>query len=86
MKEFNDSAEMDRVFDEGEESILNYADMSTAHVVRPAQPTRRISMDMSESMVRDLDAIANDLAVNRQAVIKFACKAFIDEEKRKAMA
>ena len=78
-------ADIDKAFEAGED-MREYFDFSSGHMRASAQPTRRISMDMSESMVRDLDAIANDLAVNRQAVIKFACKAFIDEEKRKATA
>lgn len=80
-KRFSSEEEMERVFDAGEESILDYADMSTARVERPA--ARRISMDMAPGMVRGLDAAAERLGVNRQAVIKFACDQYLQREEER---
>lgn len=76
-KRFDSAEEMERVFDAGEESILDYADMSTATVSKPV--ARRISMDMAPGMVVRLDAEAERLGVNRQAVIKFACDRYLAE-------
>ena len=76
-KRFENADEIGRVFDAGEESILDYADMSTAKVVRPV--AKRISMDMAPGMVTSLDAEAERLGVNRQAVIKFACDRYLAE-------
>lgn len=80
-KRFSSADEMERVFDAGEESILDYADMSTATVARPA--AKRISMDMTPAMVRGLDAAAERLGVNRQAVIKFACDQYLQREEER---
>lgn len=67
--------EFDRIFDEGEESILPYLDVSKAQRINA--PSKRISMDMNPDMVRSLDREAKRLGVNRQAVIKFACDGYL---------
>ena len=83
-KRFSSAEEMERVFDAGEESILDHADMTTATVLKP--PAKRISMDMTPSMVRGLDAAAERLGVNRQAVIKFACDQYLQREEERLRA
>jgi hypothetical protein len=60
--------ELDRIFDEGEEDILQYFDLSTA--IRPNQPIQKVSIDIPTWMVLALDKEAQRLGVPRQAVIK----------------
>ncbi|WP_283171044.1 type II toxin-antitoxin system BrnA family antitoxin [Curtanaerobium respiraculi] len=84
MKRFSSSEEMERVFDAGDESILDYADMSRAR--RIGEPAKRISMDMPPGMVSRLDREAARLGVNRQAVIKFACDGYLAEVERREAA
>ncbi|WP_455137374.1 type II toxin-antitoxin system BrnA family antitoxin [Thermophilibacter sp.] len=74
MKTFESSEQMERVFDEGKESVLDYADMSTLR--KPGKTaTKRVGIDFPVWMVEGLDAEANRLAVSRQAVVK----ALVDE-------
>lgn len=60
--------DFDKVFDEGREDIVDYLDMST--VKRPNRKTRKVNVDLPEWMIASLDAEADRLAINRQAVIK----------------
>ena len=49
MKTFNSSVEMERVFDEGEESILDYADMSSLrHPNRERNALKALSVRLPE--------------------------------------
>ena len=74
MKTFESTEQMERVFDEGKESILDYADMSTLR--KPGKTTtKRVNIDFPIWMVEDLDAEADRLAFPRQAVVK----ALVDE-------
>ncbi len=54
---------LDEKFDEGQEDILQYFDVSTA--------SRRILVDFPEWMLESLDNEAKHLGISRQAVIKF---------------
>jgi hypothetical protein len=60
--------EFDRIFDEGEEDILQYFDMSKAR--RPGLEQRRVHVNMPNWMIRSLDDEAERLGVTRQDVIK----------------
>ncbi|OUO94217.1 type II toxin-antitoxin system BrnA family antitoxin [Rubneribacter badeniensis] len=62
--------EFDRIFDEGEEDIVEYLDLST--VRRPNLDTdlRRVNVDFPEWMIDELDREAKRIGINRQAVIK----------------
>ena len=62
------SEEFDRLFDEGREDITAYLDLSSAR--RPNRKTRKVNVDLPEWMINSLDAEADRLAINRQAVIK----------------
>ena len=62
------SEDFDRLFDEGEEDILQYLDLSSA--TRPNRKTKKVNVDLPEWMIVSLDAEAERLAINRQAVIK----------------
>ena len=62
--------EFDRIFDEGKEDIMDYLDLDSAEVHYPATRVRRVNVDFPEWMIQELDAAAEHLAINRQAVIK----------------
>jgi len=60
--------ELDRRFDEGED-IHQIVDMSKVKITRPGKKIR-LTLDVSESLVRDLDDIRNRIGVDRSALIK----------------
>lgn len=60
--------ELDRLFDEGKEDILQYFDLSKAR--RPNLEIKRVNVDLPQWMVNALDREAERLGVTRQSVIK----------------
>jgi hypothetical protein len=60
--------EFDRRFDDGED-IHQIVDMSKVKVTRPGKKIR-LTLDVSEALVRDLDEIRNRIGVDRSALIK----------------
>ena len=60
--------ELDRLFDEGKEDVLQYFDLSKAR--RPNLETRRVNVDLPEWMIAALDAEARQRGITRQAMIK----------------
>ncbi len=60
--------ELDQIFDEGKEDIVDYLDLTTARRIN--RKTRKVNVDLPEWMIASLDAEADRLAINRQAVIK----------------
>ena len=60
--------EFDRIFDEGEEDIIQYLDMSTAR--HPGLEAKRVNVDFPNWMVNSLDKQAKRLGIARQALIK----------------
>lgn len=82
-KTFSSAEEMERVFDEGEESILDYADMSTLRKPGKEQQ-RRVALDMVESQVSRLDAYAKRYGITRQSLIKVWLTERMDEEDERA--
>jgi hypothetical protein len=60
--------ELDRLFDEGEEDIIEYLDLSTLR--RPAYQQKEISVNFPEWMLSLLDKEANKIGVTTQAIIK----------------
>ena len=60
--------EFDRRFDDGED-IHQLADMSKVKISRPGRKVR-LTLDVSEALVRDLDDIRNRIGVDRSALIK----------------
>lgn len=67
MKPIN-NLEFDQVFNDGEEDIIEYLDLSSAK--RPNQKTKRVNVDFPLWMVESLDKEAAHLGVPRQALIK----------------
>jgi hypothetical protein len=62
------SNEFDRRFDAGED-VHELVDMSQAAVTRPGRKVR-LTLDVSEALVKDLDDIRNKIGVDRSAIIK----------------
>lgn len=63
------AVELDRIFEEGEESILDYADMSTLR--KPNQEKQRsLSIQLPEWLIDALDREARRMGISRQAVMK----------------
>lgn len=70
--------ELDALFDEGKEDILQYFDVDNA--TRPSLETQRVNVDFPKWMVTALDCEARRLSIPRQAVIKM----WIDERLKAA--
>lgn len=62
------SAEFDRRFDSGED-IHDLIDMSGAKVIRHGKKVR-ITLDIAESLAKDIDEIREEIGVDRGALIK----------------
>ena len=62
------AAEFDKIFDDGEEDILPYLDLSKAE--RPNQAPKRVNVDFPLWVVNGLDREAQRLGVTRQSLIK----------------
>lgn len=71
--------EFDRRFDAGED-IHKLVDMSQATVARPGRKVR-LTLDVSESLVKDLDDIRNKIGVDRSAIIKIWLHERVQQEK-----
>jgi hypothetical protein len=61
-------AEFDARFDSGED-IHELTDIAKAKVTRPGKKVR-ITLDVSETLVRDIDAVRERIGVDRGALIK----------------
>ena len=64
----NNNEEFDRRFDNGED-IHNLIDMSKAKIIRHGKKVR-ITLDVAESLVNDIDRIRSAIGVDRSALIK----------------
>jgi hypothetical protein len=73
------SAEFDRRFDSGED-IHDLIDMSKATVIRQGKKVR-ITLDVAESLVKDIDEIRKRLGVDRGALIKVWLHEKVKQEK-----
>ncbi len=71
--------EFDRRFDEGED-IHDLIDMSKAKVTRPGKKVR-ISLDIAESLVKEIDEIRQQIGVDRGALIKVWLHERVQKEK-----
>lgn len=60
--------EFDKMFDEGKEDILQYAELSTA--TRPNLEQKKINIDMPVWMINNLDKEAKRLGISRQSLLK----------------
>jgi hypothetical protein len=71
--------EFDNRFDAGED-IHELVDMSQATVARPGRKVR-LTLDVSEALVKDLDDIRNKIGVDRSAIIKIWLHERVQQEK-----
>ena len=62
------ASELDKIFDDGEEDILQYFDLSTA--TRPNKELKRVNVDFPQWVVNGLDRESARLGVARQSLIK----------------
>lgn len=75
------SGEFDRRFD-AKEDIHELVDMSHATITRPGKKVR-LTLDVSETLVKDLDNIRNKIGVDRSAMIKIWLHERVQQENRK---
>ena len=73
------SEEFDRRFDSGED-IHDLIDMSKATLVHHGKKVR-ITLDIAESLVRDIDEIRKKIGVDRGALIKVWLHEKVKQEK-----
>ena len=73
------SKEFDRRFDSGED-IHDLIDMSRATVIRHGKKVR-ITLDIAESLVKDIDEIRKRIGVDRVALIKVWLHEKVKQEK-----
>jgi hypothetical protein len=73
------SDEFDRRFNDGED-IHELIDMSKAKITRPGRKVR-LTLDVSEALVKDLDDIRNRIGVDRSAIIKIWLHERVKQEK-----
>jgi hypothetical protein len=73
------SVEFDRRFDSGED-IHDLIDMSKATVIRQGKKVR-ITLDVAESLVKDIDDIRKRIGVDRGALIKVWLHEKVKQEK-----
>ena len=71
--------EFDRRFDEGED-IQDLIDMSEAKIIRHGKKVR-ITLDIAEELVWDIDRIRNSIGVDRAALIKIWLHERVKQEK-----
>ena len=71
--------EFDRRFDEGED-IQDLIDMSEAKIIRHGKKVR-ITLDIAEELVRDIDRIRDSIGVDRAALIKIWLHEKVQQEK-----
>ena len=76
------SEEFDRRFDSGED-IHELIDMSKAVMVRHGKKVR-ITLDIAESLVKDIDEIRKRIGVDRGALIKVWLHEKVKQEKSTA--
>jgi len=76
------AAEFDRRFDEGED-IHDLIDVSKAVIIRHARKVR-ITLDIAETLVNEIDGIREKIGVDRGALIKVWLHERVKQEKEAA--
>jgi hypothetical protein len=71
--------EFDRRFDEGED-IHDLIDINQAKIIRHGKKVR-ITLDVAEELVQDIDQIRKSLGVDRSALIKIWLHERVQKEK-----
>ena len=78
-KTANSTEEFDRRFDDGED-IHDLIDISKAKIIRHGKKIR-ITLDMAEELVKEIDGIRNTIGVDRGALIKIWLYERVKQEK-----
>jgi len=78
-KKAKDTREFDKRFDEGED-IHDIVDMSKAAIIRHGKKVR-ITLDVAESLVNEIDDIRKEIGVDRGALIKIWLHERVKKEK-----
>ena len=73
------AAEFDRRFDQGED-IHDIVDISKAKITHPGRKVR-ITLDVPEALVRDIDKVRERIGVDRGALIKVWLHERVAQEK-----
>ncbi len=73
------AAEFDKRFDEGED-IHDIVDLSKARITSPGKKIR-ITLDMPEALVADIDEVRARIGVDRGALIKVWLHERVEKEK-----
>ena len=78
-KPAKNTKEFDQRFDKGED-IHDLIDMSKATIMRPGKKVR-ITLDIAESLVNEIDEIRRTIGVDRGALIKIWLHERVKQEK-----
>jgi len=78
-KRAKDTREFDKRFDEGED-IHDIVDMSKAAIIHHGKKVR-ITLDVAESLVNEIDDIRKEIGVDRGALIKIWLHERVKKEK-----
>jgi len=78
-KTANSTEEFDRRFDDGED-IHDLIDISKAKIIRHGKKVR-ITLDVAEDLVKEIDGIRNTIGVDRGALIKIWLYERVKQEK-----
>jgi hypothetical protein len=62
------ASEIDKIFDENQEDVLDYFDTSNIKMIN--EEPKRVNIDFPSWMIQSLDREAKHVGVSRQAVIK----------------
>ena len=73
------SKEFDKRFDEGED-IHNLINISEANIIRHRKKVR-ITLDIAEGLLQEIDRIRNEIGVDRAALIKIWLHERVQKEK-----
>lgn len=73
-------AEFDRLFDDGSDEIDDFIDWSKGRMVYPKP--KRVNVDFPPLMIKELDAVATERGVTRQALIKMWLADKLEEHRR----
>ena len=80
-KKVDNIEEIERKIDSGEEVIDNFnsATLKAPIKLEVKKSVQRVNVDISESMLKELDYVSNQISVSRQAVIKTFLRQALDE-------
>lgn len=79
VKLVKNTEELDRRFDNGED-IHDLIDMSKSKIIRHGKKVR-ITLDVAETLIQDIDQIRGSIGVDRSALIKIWLHERIQKEK-----